>query len=107
MLEQQLQQQKGSRRTLFSSDTTASSPALPSVASAGSVRSGVCDSAGAAVSAEKIALTLLGHFSQLRMPHEAHMEWLVSEKDAPQHVSPNSCLFPYEYHEKLRTVEYF
>lgn len=41
------------------------------------------------VSAENIALSLLGHFSQLRLPHESDMEWLVSEKDAPQHVTYN------------------
>ena len=39
------------------------------------------------VSAENIALSLLGHFSELRLPHESDMEWLVSEKDAPQHVT--------------------
>lgn len=38
------------------------------------------------VSAENIALGLIGHFSQLRLPNETDMEWLVSEKDAPQHV---------------------
>ena len=38
------------------------------------------------VSAENVALSLLGHFSQLRLPHESDMEWLVSENDAPQHV---------------------
>ena len=37
-------------------------------------------------SAENVALSLLGHFSQLHLPHESDMEWLVSEKDAPQHV---------------------
>ena len=41
------------------------------------------------VSAENIALCLLGHFSQLRLPNETDMEWLVSEKDAPQHVRVN------------------
>ena len=38
------------------------------------------------VSAENVALSLLGHFSQLSLPHETDMEWLVSENDAPQHV---------------------
>jgi len=40
------------------------------------------------VSAENVALSLLGHFSQLCLPHESDMEWLVSENDAPQHLLP-------------------
>lgn len=38
------------------------------------------------ISAESVALSLLGHFSKLQVPAASDMEWLVSEKDAPQHV---------------------
>lgn len=69
-----------SRRALFtssppsSSATSASTPTVP------------MPSSEPTVSAENIALSLLGHFSELRLPHESDIEWLVSEKDAPQHV---------------------
>lgn len=68
-----------SRRALFSP-----SPPSPVSASTPSTPLGVLNES--TVSAENIALNLLGHFSQLRLPSESEMEWLVSEKDAPQHV---------------------
>lgn len=66
-----------SRRALFS-------PSPPSPVSASTPSTPLNEST---VSAENIALSLLGHFSQLRLPNESDMEWLVSEKDAPQHVT--------------------
>jgi hypothetical protein len=66
-----------SRRALFS-------PSPPSPVSTSTPSTPLNEST---VSAENIALSLLGHFSQLRLPNESEMEWLVSEKDAPQHVT--------------------
>ncbi|EFX77119.1 hypothetical protein DAPPUDRAFT_54583 [Daphnia pulex] len=67
-----------SRRALFS-------PSPPSPVSTSTPSTPLNEST---VSAENIALSLLGHFSQLRLPNESEMEWLVSEKDAPQHLLP-------------------
>jgi hypothetical protein len=80
----------GSRRALFSPSPTAASsngPLTPRIQLLP-----IDESSGAHVTAENIALTLLGHFSQLRLPQESDMEWLVSEKDAPQHVISESLL---------------
>ncbi|XP_057370371.1 run domain Beclin-1-interacting and cysteine-rich domain-containing protein-like [Daphnia carinata] len=70
-----------SRRALFTP-----SPPSPVSASTPSPSLGILNES--TVSAENVALNLLGHFSQLRLPNESDMEWLVSEKDAPQHLLP-------------------
>jgi len=74
-------------RALFNSNRFNSPPALTCFMTGNSSESTVstCESMA---SAENVALSLLGHFSQLHLPHESDMEWLVSEKDAPQHLLP-------------------
>jgi len=84
--------QPTSRRALFSPST--SSP-ISSVLHASSsshqlLPTPVTESSSGSISAESVALSLLGHFSQLQLPHQTNMEWLVSEKDAPQHVKIQS-----------------
>lgn len=71
-----------SRRALNFSSSGPSSPTVPAVGSAP-----LPPLSESAVSAENVALSLLGHFSQLRLPNECDLEWLVSEKDAPQNVT--------------------
>lgn len=41
-------------------------------------------------SAEAIAMSLLSQFSEKRLPKASDLDWLVSEKDAPQAVSSHS-----------------
>lgn len=77
---QSTKNQPTSRRALFSP-----SPSSP-VSSASSASNQLLPAPESGVSAESVALSLLGHFNQLQMPRESDMEWLVSEKDAPQHV---------------------
>lgn len=38
-------------------------------------------------SAENVALNLLKHFNEQRLPRASELEWLVSEQDVPQKVS--------------------
>lgn len=83
VIQRRMGSESTSRRALFT-------PSPPSPVAAGLVASSPSNPLPplneSTVSAENIALSLLGHFSQLRLPHESDMEWLVSEKDAPQHV---------------------
>lgn len=37
-------------------------------------------------SAENVALNLLKHFNEQRLPRASELEWLVSEQDVPQKV---------------------
>lgn len=74
------------RRALFRFPSAPSIAALPTPTVAVGSGNRLPSTNESIVSAESIALTLLGHFSQLRLPHESDMKWLVSEKDAPQHV---------------------
>ncbi|XP_070213069.1 run domain Beclin-1-interacting and cysteine-rich domain-containing protein-like isoform X3 [Littorina saxatilis] len=45
-------------------------------------------------SAEAIAMSLLSQFSEKRLPKASELEWLVSEKDAPQALLPLPNSFP-------------
>lgn len=43
------------------------------------------------ISAEGVALCLISRFSERHLPRASELEWLVSEKDAPQQVF--KCLY--------------
>lgn len=68
-----------SRRALFT-------PSPPSTCTAALDKTNLPPTNDLAVSAETVALSLLGHFSQIRLPQQCEMEWLVTETDAPQNV---------------------
>ena len=74
---------RNSRRALFTPSPPSSSCTAASADNQTNLPPVTSDMA---VSAETIALSLLGHFSQIRLPQQSEMEWLVSETDAPQHV---------------------
>lgn len=46
------------------------------------------------VTAEGVALSLLKSFPDKQLPRASDIDWLVSEKDAPQQVLITQCAFP-------------
>lgn len=77
------------RRTLRNGGMSASTASLLSDAESRAARyatdSNVSESS---VSAEGVALSLISRFSEKQLPRASELQWLVSEKDAPQRLLP-------------------